>query len=58
MKKIWTLAFALVACALTSMAQSIPQEIFGVKIGETLPEEVTNILTEQDIEYDSKYLKT
>lgn len=58
MKKIWTLAFALVACALTSMAQSIPQEIFGVKIGETLPEEVTNILTEQDIEYDSKYLNT
>lgn len=52
MKKITILSFALSIVLLTS-AQSIPQEIYGVKIGETMQEDAHNILIEQNLTYDS-----
>lgn len=55
MKKILgVLFFTLIAGSFAS-AQSIPQEILGVKIGETMQEDAHNILIEQNIEYDWKY---
>jgi hypothetical protein len=40
---------------MTTMAQSIPQEILGVIIGETMQEDAHNILIEQNLEYDWNY---
>lgn len=57
MKKVLVL-IVLAVSAMTSMAQSIPQEILGVKIGETMQEDAHNILIEQDLEYDWKYEDT
>ena len=53
MKKILgVLFFTLIAGSFAS-AQSIPQEILGVKIGETMQEDAHNILIEQNLTYDS-----
>lgn len=58
MKKLLSvLLFVLVTESFAS-AQSIPQEIFGMKIGETMQEEVHNILIGQNLEYDWKYDNT
>lgn len=57
MKKILLALVLVMAVVAESFAysQSIPQEIFGVKIGETMQEEAHNILIEQNLEYDWKY---
>lgn len=57
MKKILSIVVALFAISVVSLAsvQSIPQEIIGIKIGETTQEDAHNILTEQKIEYDWEY---
>jgi hypothetical protein len=57
MKKILSIVVALFAISVVSLASvlSIPQEIIGIKIGETTQEDAHNILTEQKIEYDWKY---
>ena len=57
MKKILVM-IVLAVSAMTSMAQSISQEILGVKIGETMQEDVHNILIAQNLEYDWKYDNT
>ncbi len=58
MKKILSvLLFVLVAGSFAS-AQSIPQEILNVKIGETAQEDAHNILIEHNLEYDWKYDNT
>ena len=58
MKKILSvLLFVLVAGSFAS-AQSIPQEILSVKIGETAQEDAHNILIEHNLEYDWKYDNT
>lgn len=54
MNKLTILSFAL-STILYASAQSIPQEILGVKIGETIQEDAHNILIEQNLEYDWKY---
>lgn len=54
MKKILVM-IVLAVSAMTSMAQSISQEILGVKIGETMQEDAHNILISQNLEYDWKY---
>lgn len=54
MNKLTILSFAL-STILYASAQSIPQEILGVKIGETIQEDAHNILIEQNLEYNWKY---
>lgn len=52
MNKLTILSFAL-STILFASAQSIPQEIYGVKIGETTHKKAHSILIEQNLNYDS-----
>ena len=58
MNKFITMLFSTLMAFSFASAQSIPQEILGVKIGETMQEDAHNILIEQNLEYDWKYDNT
>ena len=58
MKKLLSVLLFVLVAGLFASAQSIPQEIFDVKIGETAQEDAHNILIEQNLEYDWKYDNT
>lgn len=58
MKKLLSVLLFVLVAGLFASAQSIPQEIFDVKIGETAQEDAHNILIAQNLEYDWKYDNT
>jgi hypothetical protein len=58
MKKLLSVLLFVLVARLFASAQSIPQEILNVKIGETAQEDAHNILIAQNLEYDWKYDNT
>ena len=58
MKKLLSVLLFVLVAGLFASAQSIPQEILNVKIGETAQEDAHNILIAQNLEYDWKYDNT